>query len=147
MIKRIAVELEPERVLARILDAAIEFVDAERGFLVTVEDSCLRIPVARDFWKKDIPSPAFELSRSIALEVVRRGRPLLTDDAMRDERFDERASVHDLQIRSVLCVPLRHEGKGHRGDLPRQPLQPPHLRPRRPRGDRAAGRPGRRLIS
>jgi transcriptional regulator with GAF, ATPase, and Fis domain len=111
MIRRIAGELEPERVLTRILDAAIEVVDAERGFLVTVEETQLRIPVARDFWRKDIPSPAFELSRSIALEVVRRGEALLTDDAMRDERFDERVSVHDLKIRSVLCVPLRHEGR------------------------------------
>ncbi|MCA9320561.1 MAG: sigma 54-interacting transcriptional regulator [Planctomycetes bacterium] len=107
--RRIASELEPERVLASILDAAVDLVDAERGFLVTVEKDRLFIPVARDFWQKDIPAPAFEVSRSVALEVVRRGISLITEDASEDPRFEEMVSVHDLKIRSVLCVPLIHE--------------------------------------
>ena len=109
--KRIASELEPERVLTAILDSAVEFVEAERGFLVTVEEESLYIPVARDFWRKDIPAPAFEVSRSVALEVVRRGTSLMTEDATEDERFDEMVSVYDLKIRSVLCVPLKDQGK------------------------------------
>ncbi|MEE9392871.1 MAG: sigma 54-interacting transcriptional regulator [Planctomycetota bacterium] len=107
VVKSISQELEPERVLTRILDAAIEFVEAERGFLVLRDGAALRVPVARNFWKKDISTPALELSRSIALAVVRRGEPLVTDDASHDARFDEAASVFDLRIRSVLCVPLR----------------------------------------
>ncbi|MCB9831968.1 MAG: sigma 54-interacting transcriptional regulator [Planctomycetes bacterium] len=105
--RRIAAEIEPERVLVAILDAALEFVDAERGFLMTVEGDRLYIPVARDFWRKDIPAPAFEISRNIALETIRRGKCLVTDDASEDVRFDEKASVVNLKIRSVLCVPLK----------------------------------------
>ncbi len=109
LLRRITSELEPERVLSAILDAALEFLEAERGFLVTVEEDRLFIPVARDFWKKDIPSPAFELSRTVALEVVRHGTTLVTEDATEDPRFEEMASIHDLQIRSVLCVPLKDD--------------------------------------
>lgn len=108
--RTMAAELEPERVLTAILDAAIEFTEAERGFLLAVEDDRLYIPVARDFWRKDIESPAFEVSRSIALEVVRRGEPVVSDDASDDTRFDEMASVYNLKIRSVLCVPLIAHG-------------------------------------
>ncbi len=111
LLRRITSEFEPERVLSEILDAALEFLEAERGFLVTVEEDRLFIPVARDFWKKDIPSPAFELSRTVALEVVRHGITLVTEDATEDPRFEEMASIHDLQIRSVLCVPLK-DGRG-----------------------------------
>ncbi|MFT7617947.1 MAG: serine/threonine-protein kinase PknK [Planctomycetota bacterium] len=104
--RQIAMEIEPERVLSAILDAAVEFVEAERGFLMTVEDEQLFIPVARDFWRKDIPAPAFEVSRSIALEVVKRGKSVITEDASEDGRFEEMVSVYNLKIRSVLCVPL-----------------------------------------
>ena len=103
---RIAAEIEPERVLTAILDSAVEFVDAERGFLMTVDEDRLFIPVARDFWRKDIEAPAFEVSRSIALEVIRRKRSVITEDASEDQRFDEMVSVMNLKIRSVLCVPL-----------------------------------------
>ncbi len=109
LLRRITSELEPERVLSAVLDAALEFLEAERGFLVTVEEDRLFIPVARDFWRKDIPSPAFELSRTVALEVVRHGVTLVTEDATEDPRFEEMASIHDLQIRSVLCVPLKDD--------------------------------------
>ncbi len=104
--RQIASEIEPERVLSNILDAAVEFVEAERGFLMTVEDDQLYIPVARDFWRKDIQAPAFEVSRSIALEVVKRGKSVITEDASEDGRFEEMVSVYNLKIRSVLCVPL-----------------------------------------
>ncbi len=109
--RQIAAEIEPERVLSTILDSAVEFVDAERGFLMTVEEEELYIPVARDFWRKDIPAPAFEVSRSIALEVVRRGKSVVTEDASEDGRFEEMVSVYNLKIRSVLCVPLINQTK------------------------------------
>ena len=145
--RKIAVELEPERVLTAILDSAVEFVEAERGFLVTVEDNRLYIPVARDFWRKDIPSPAFEVSRSVALEVVRRGESVITEDASRDERFEEMVSVHDLKIRSVLCVPPHQPEEDDRRHLPRQPVQSRQLHGGRHGRDRSVRRPGRDLGS
>lgn len=109
--KKIVAETETEQCLALILDSAVDFVDAERGFLVLLDGDEMTIPVARDFWRKDIASPEFELSRSIAEEVCRRGEPLLTENASEDVRLDAMASVHDLKLRSVLCVPLKATGK------------------------------------
>lgn len=109
--KKIAAEVDSSRVLALILDSAVDFVNAERGFLVTVDAQGLSIPVARDFWRKDVTGPAFEVSKSIAHEVVRRGEPLLTENASEDVRLEDMDSVHALQLRSVLCVPLKAQGR------------------------------------
>jgi transcriptional regulator with GAF, ATPase, and Fis domain len=47
------------------------------------------------------------ISRSIAAEVVRTASPVMTADAVEDERFRHKMSVKDLKLRSVLCVPLQ----------------------------------------
>ena len=38
-------------------------------------------------------------------------RPLLSVDAGRDERFSGMASVEDLRLRSVMCLPIQIEGR------------------------------------
>lgn len=104
--RKIAEELEIEKLLTLILDGAIDLVSAERGFIVMYEDDELYVPVARDFWQKDIADPHIEVSYSIAQEVIRLGMPLIAADAAGDKRFEAMQSVHNLQLRSVICVPL-----------------------------------------
>jgi serine phosphatase RsbU (regulator of sigma subunit)/pSer/pThr/pTyr-binding forkhead associated (FHA) protein len=50
-----------------------------------------------------------EVSRTILHEVVRTKSALLTADAMLDQRFMSGASVHNLRVRSMMCVPLLFE--------------------------------------
>ncbi len=104
--REIAQELETEKLLTVILDHAVDLVGAERGFIVTVINDEMAIPVARDFWRKDIPDPELEVSLSVAEEVIRVGSPIIAADAASDDRFDAMVSVHNLQLRSVICVPL-----------------------------------------
>ena len=104
--KEIAQELETERLLTVILDNAVDLVGAERGFIVIIGNDEITVPVARDFWRKDIPDPELEVSLSVAHEVIRVGEPIVAADAATDERFDAMTSVHNLQLRSVICVPL-----------------------------------------
>ncbi|MFT5288424.1 MAG: transcriptional regulator with GAF, ATPase, and Fis domain [Planctomycetota bacterium] len=112
------VDLEP--LLRQIVDAAVDLVEGERGFLLFAPRSSgavikdpkeLEIKVARTFDGSDIPVPSSRISMGIAKRVLERARPLLSVDAAEDERFDTMQSVEDLRLRSVLCLPIRIEGR------------------------------------
>ncbi len=125
--RRLVRETELAPLLRLIVDSAVSLAGAERGFLLlrdarddgaeaagaearpvqALED--LRARVARSFDKEDIVVPASRLSRGIAKEVLSERRPILTVDAGRDQRFSGLASVEDLRLRSVLCVPIQGE--------------------------------------
>ena len=48
----------------------------------------------------------------IADRVVREGKPVLSVDASEDQRFADMASVENLRLRSVVCLPILTEGTG-----------------------------------
>ncbi|MCK6479409.1 MAG: sigma 54-interacting transcriptional regulator [Planctomycetaceae bacterium] len=98
---------DPESVLAALLDAAIGLTGAERGFLVTTGPEGLTVKVARSFGAKDVGDPEHTISTSIVESVVREGRSTTTTDASEDPRFAAYFSVRNLQLRSVLAVPIR----------------------------------------
>jgi len=105
--RRLTAQLGLGKLLELIMDSVLELIEAERGFLILVEDDGLSIPVARNIDRESIRSPRMKISRSIAEEVTTTGEPLITVDARRDSRLDRFASVQDLKLRSVLCIPLR----------------------------------------
>ncbi|MFH1132561.1 MAG: sigma 54-interacting transcriptional regulator [Pseudomonadota bacterium] len=102
--RRINSELNRERLLGLVMDTAVELTGAERGFLLlgeTAED--LKLEVARNL-NPDKEAGAY--SRSIAERVFRTGRPVITVSARNDPRFSDFPSVHELQLESVLCIPV-----------------------------------------
>ncbi|HED64401.1 MAG TPA: GAF domain-containing protein [Planctomycetes bacterium] len=98
--------------LRRIVDAAVHLVGGERGFLLLDTQNTGREPkdwkvrVARNFDHSDIPVPSSRLSMGIAKRVLEEGNALLSVDAGRDERLSAMASVEDLRLRSVMCLPV-----------------------------------------
>jgi transcriptional regulator with GAF, ATPase, and Fis domain len=128
--RQILTETDLSKVLRGIVDSAISLVGGERGFLLLGENAALlsssgreletppadiaqmKVRVARSFDREDIPVPASRLSMGIARRVAETRQALLSVDAGRDERFDGMASVEDLRLRSVLCLPLAVQG-GH----------------------------------
>lgn len=52
-----------------------------------------------------------DVSYTIFNDVIRSGEPRIIDDALSDSRYQEGLSVINLQIRSVMCVPLIARGK------------------------------------
>lgn len=109
--RQIVEELDPDRVLSRIIDTAVDLAAAERGFLLVFRGDDLSVEVARNYWRKDVSDPEFEISRHVARRVREERRGLIVEDASEDERFSEFLSVHALQLRSVLCVPLLFRGE------------------------------------
>ncbi len=109
--RELAQDHDPERLLERIIDAAIALSGAERGFIVLKTDDQLAIHAARNIDQATLPKEEAELSRSITIEAISRGLPVSSIDAKDDERFKSYRSVHQMNLRSVLCLPLRsHAG-------------------------------------
>jgi transcriptional regulator with GAF, ATPase, and Fis domain len=100
-------ESERSRLLEGIVDTAVALTRAERGFLLLFRNGDLNFETARDHERRDIADPAGAISRSIVEEVRRTAEPVQTTDATEDPRFGKHGSIHNLMLRSVLCVPLR----------------------------------------
>ena len=105
--KAINSELDPQRLLNLILDQSIELCGARRGFLILVKNRQVDIRVARNFAEQDIRNPEFEISHSVAREVAMNGEPIHTSNALHDHRLRSIASIAELRVLSILCVPLR----------------------------------------
>ncbi|MFC1609814.1 sigma 54-interacting transcriptional regulator, partial [Myxococcota bacterium] len=105
--RRLAREHEVGLLLELIVDAAIELLGAERGFLVLRGGEGVRVAVARNFDRQSLEDGRQRISRSIAHESLRVGEAILTTNAQQDHRFADVASVAMLKVRSVICVPLR----------------------------------------
>lgn len=108
--KTLASEREYGELLADLLDAAIESLGADRGFVVVREPGAdrdaLRAAVARNFKSDALAKAEEEVSSSISRAVLDSGRALLVADALDSERFRENPSVKRLGLRSVLAAPL-----------------------------------------
>ncbi len=102
--RELAREHSLERLLERVTDHAITLLNAERGFVIMVHDGDLVVHTSRDRKGED---PSAKFSRSIAEKVVATGEPMVTLSAGDDERMANYLSVHQLNVQSVACVPIR----------------------------------------
>ena len=123
--KALLSETELSALLRLIVDSALALVGGERGFVLMtgkagsgsgageeVKDPReMKVRVARSFDRTDIPVPATRISMGITGRVLESGRPLLSVDAGRDERFSAMASVEELRLRSVICFPIQLDGR------------------------------------
>ena len=101
-----------KRVLEEVMDSLISLVQAERGFLVLLDDDGeLKVQIARGIDHVNLNEAAFALSRTIVQQVMSTGEPVLTTNAQDDPRFGNEASVIMLQLRSILCVPMKLKEK------------------------------------
>jgi transcriptional regulator with GAF, ATPase, and Fis domain/predicted Ser/Thr protein kinase/DNA-binding transcriptional ArsR family regulator/predicted negative regulator of RcsB-dependent stress response len=98
---------ETDELLGLILDETIGLTGAERGVLLLRSEDRIEPRAARSADGTPLTGKALTLSRSIAARTMEAGEPLLSTDAEGDERFSQFESVHDLQIRSVMALPLR----------------------------------------
>jgi GAF domain-containing protein len=121
--KEMARATRPETLPDRILDAAIELVGAERGFLIQRVGATPRpaaeveptdgvpagweVIAARNIDKENVKKALRKVSRSITKTVLESGQPFRSDDAVNDDALAPAASVAELKLRSVLCVPMR----------------------------------------
>ena len=109
-----------DQVIEIVMDLVFEHVKADRGIIMLLNpDTDELIPkVARTREEQDrISDPSetassrgpdtIQASRTIVNHVLNTGEGVLSSNAMADKRFSKGKSVHNLGIRSALCVPIK----------------------------------------
>jgi transcriptional regulator with GAF, ATPase, and Fis domain len=105
--------LDLDEVLGSSMNEVINLTGAERGYIVLQdpETGALDFRIASDREGEAQSSTGFQGSNSILGEVLTSGQALLTDNAYKDPRMQNSATVAQLVLRSVLCVPLMYKGQ------------------------------------
>jgi Nif-specific regulatory protein len=96
--------LDYNELLERIMDLAIENLNAERGVILIKDKKGITPVVARELSQKDLDDLT-QISSSILNQVLQEQKPLLIHNAQ-DTDFKSAQSVILHSIQSVMCVPL-----------------------------------------
>ncbi|RJO72610.1 MAG: GAF domain-containing protein [Myxococcales bacterium] len=100
-----------EELLNLLIDAVIEVTGADNGFLILRrENQELDFTVARNLNRETIGNAINYVSDTIISRVIQTRRPVIVSDALNDEQFKSSASVLNLKLSSVMCVPLIARG-------------------------------------
>jgi PAS domain S-box-containing protein len=100
--------LELDEVLRIVMDNIVRLTGAERGFLMLRDDAGEMVTqVARNWTRESIKSGEGATSRSVVQRVIDTGEAIVTTNAQEDQRFSDKASVVAMNLRSILCVPLK----------------------------------------
>ncbi|MHC4662305.1 MAG: sigma 54-interacting transcriptional regulator [Planctomycetota bacterium] len=103
-------EDNPQRSIEAILDAAFTSLDAKRGFLVVRESEGLTFTGSRHVSGEVPDAPEREVSTSVIDRVISTGEQVFSDSAKDDTVFATSQSIMDLELLSVLAVPVRIGG-------------------------------------
>jgi diguanylate cyclase (GGDEF)-like protein len=103
----IAGDLDLDRILDKILDAAVQLTGAERGYLVLQEpDGSLTTRASHQFDTSDVEDTLVAFSKTVVLEAINTGAAVLSTDASEDERFAQAKSVQATNLRAVMAAPI-----------------------------------------
>ncbi len=99
-------------ILNIVMTRAIKLFNTDRGFLMLLDDNGkLQFKTAHNIKLEQLDSEDMRISTTIADMVVKTGQSVYTSDARNDERFAQKKSIIDLNIRSAMCVPLEIKTK------------------------------------
>jgi PAS domain S-box-containing protein len=97
-----------EEILQVVMLKAVELLSAERGFIMLLDKECnLQFKSAHKIRREETTEEYFKISYSIANRVAQTGRSVYTSDAQEDKRYARQQSVVELNLRSIMCVPLK----------------------------------------
>jgi transcriptional regulator with GAF, ATPase, and Fis domain len=94
----------PEKLFRALLKEVVELTQAEKGFVIVLQDGERHLASAHNVSDEKID--LHRISDSIVETVVESGKPLIVSNATEDKRFGKAKSVVDLRLSSVMCVPL-----------------------------------------
>jgi transcriptional regulator with GAF, ATPase, and Fis domain len=97
--------------LTRLLDSLVEVVRADKGFVLVMAEGGPQVLKARNFQRENVKDAVERLSDTILKRVLETRTPLRIEDALHDAEFNASASVVNLKLSSVLCLPLLLRGE------------------------------------
>jgi len=99
-------------ILQMVMRRAIKLLRAERGFLMLLDnEGNLQFRTAYNICKDSLSKEDFRISMSIATSVAKTGKSIYTSDAQHDERYSRQKSILELDLKSIMCVPLKSKEK------------------------------------
>lgn len=111
--------LSLKNVLHDIIDYVVDISQADRGLLMLKDDSGNMVPQVvrareetaseRQNEKSADKSRLLGFSRSFTKKVMETGEPLWIQDAQSDSEFSQQASIMALDLRTIICVPLKRD--------------------------------------
>ncbi|MBX3248217.1 MAG: GAF domain-containing protein [Myxococcales bacterium] len=108
LMQAIGVELDVDRLLAKIVDAAFQILPADRGVVLLYDDDRQLKPRCVRTKQTKAAGEEVVLSTTIIEEVLRDKAAVLSSDASVDSRFQGAHSIIMQGIRSSMAVPLIH---------------------------------------
>jgi len=103
---------EPSQVLKTILGQSVSQTDADRGIFVEVNQSGqLAYRVLYKVQREALRGQAGRFSRNIFAKAMETGEPVRLENALDDPQFSAKESIQDLRLTSILCVPIKANGK------------------------------------
>lgn len=99
-------------ILQMVMKKAIKLLGAERGFLMLLDSKGnLQFKTAHNICKDSLSKEDLRISMSIANKVAQNGESIYTSDAQKDKRFSKQKSIVELNLKSIMCVPLKSKEK------------------------------------
>jgi len=110
--RAICVETNMDRLLDVIMEQAITFTRAERGFLILKDEETGNpvVRVAKNIAREVIDHPMFKVSRGIMERTWESNQPVILESAKDDIEFKQRQTVINMGLASVACIPLKWGG-------------------------------------
>ena len=108
----ISAEIERDTLLKKIMNIVIESSGAQHGYLLIAEDGALMIRAESHIGERQARAvnqnldDAAGICKAIVRYVYRTGERALLDNALQEGMFKDNPEVQDLQLRSVLCLPV-----------------------------------------
>lgn len=100
--------LDIDQLLHRIMDLIFEWVEADRGLVMLVNQETGEVEPAVSRNRKGTKGDdKFSVSRTILDYVMQHKEGVLTSDAKDDERWDSANSIVRLGVREAICVPMQ----------------------------------------
>ncbi len=106
--KALSSSLVLKEVLNRVMDAVIELTGADRGFLMLKDDHGeLQLTMARNMSHGTLDEKQQRLSRTVIQRVIETEKSVIVCDSGRDQDFREQKSVIALNLKTIMCTPMK----------------------------------------
>ena len=102
-----------KEILDRLMDQVLTVINAQAGYVLMKHDAGgdWQFYAARSREGGEIAPEKIMISRTVVSQAASSGEPVITTDALHDQRFEGKASVGLYRLKSVICVPLVIQGE------------------------------------
>lgn len=109
----ISASLDLEQVLEEVMDTVVALTKAERAYLMLRDEVTneMSIVAARNWERTSMDDDDIVFSLSVVNTVLENGEPLISANAMQDDRFQTASSIFSHMLRSILCIPVVLRGE------------------------------------